>query len=98
MASKWVSVAGLSAAILSLAACNPSTGSAPGAVSEGEAAALEEAAEMLDERRLPEGALPPIDGPPIDGPPIDGSPIDGSLPADQDGDTRATTTAESNAE
>ena len=48
-----------------LAACgNPSAG-APGAVSEGEAKALEEAAQMLDERRLPEGALPPVD-PPID--------------------------------
>ncbi|MEP3422379.1 MAG: hypothetical protein ABJN35_11635 [Erythrobacter sp.] len=44
-----------------LSACNPSSGGAPGAVSEGEAAALEEAAEMLDERQLPEGALPPID-------------------------------------
>lgn len=43
-----------------LAACNPSTTTAPGAVSEGEAAALEDAAEMLDARRLPEGALPPI--------------------------------------
>ena len=45
-----------------LTACNPSGGSAPGGVSEGEAAALEEAAEMLDERQLPEGTLPPIDG------------------------------------
>ncbi len=74
MADKWVTAAGLSAAILALAACNPSTGSAPGAVSEGEAAALEEAAEMLDERRLPEGTLPPIDGP---------------LPTEQSGDTPA---------
>jgi len=45
-----------------LTACNPSSGSAPGGVSEGEAAALEEAAEMLDERQLPAGTLPPIDG------------------------------------
>ncbi len=43
-----------------LAACGSSGGSAPGAVSEGEAEALEEAAEMLDERRLPEGTLPPV--------------------------------------
>lgn len=55
---------GLSAAIalctaLSvLGACGESPGTAPGAVSEGEARALEEAAEMLDERRLPKGALP----------------------------------------
>ncbi len=49
-----------------LAACNPSSGGAPGAVSEGEASALEEAAEMLDERQLPEGALPPIDAPASD--------------------------------
>ena len=33
----------------------------PGAVSDGEAAALDEAAKMLDEKRLPEGALPEID-------------------------------------
>lgn len=51
------------AALLILAACDTSGGSAPGAVSEGEARALEEAAEMLDERRLPEGTLPPIDAP-----------------------------------
>lgn len=46
---------------LALAACgNPGSG-APGAVSEGEAKALEEAAEMLDDRQLPEGTLPPVD-------------------------------------
>lgn len=35
----------------------------PGAVSEGEAQALDEAAEMLDERRLPDGVLPEPDPP-----------------------------------
>ncbi len=48
----------LAAAIL-LSACDSSGAAAPGAVSEGEARALDEAAEMLEERNLPEGALPP---------------------------------------
>ena len=44
-----------------LAACDSPGGgsSGPGAVSEGEARALDEAAEMLEERELPEGVLPP---------------------------------------
>lgn len=55
----------LSAALLApallLCACDGSGGAGgPGAVSEGEARALDEAAEMLEERRLPEGALPPV--------------------------------------
>lgn len=48
---------------LIVGACNNSGNSAPGAVSEGEARALDEAAEMLEERNLPEGALPPIEAP-----------------------------------
>ena len=50
---------------LPLAACDsgPSDAAAPGAVSEGEAAALDEAAKMLDEQRLPEGVLPELDPP-----------------------------------
>ncbi len=44
---------------LTLAACGSEGASAPGGVSEGEAQALEEAASMLDERRLPPEALPP---------------------------------------
>lgn len=44
---------------LTLAACGSEGASAPGGVSDGEAKALEEAASMLDERRLPSGALPP---------------------------------------
>ncbi|MHA7820811.1 MAG: hypothetical protein ACX930_14285 [Erythrobacter sp.] len=46
--------------LMLLAACDGGGGSGPGAVSEGEARALDEAAEMLDERRLPAGALPPV--------------------------------------
>jgi hypothetical protein len=44
---------------LALSACGGEQASAPGAVSPGEAKALEEAAAMLDERRLPPEALPP---------------------------------------
>ena len=44
--------------VLALTACGSEEASAPGAVSPGEAKALEEAAEMLDERRLPPEALP----------------------------------------
>lgn len=51
------------AAMLVLSGCDNTAGSAPGAVSEGEAQALQEAAEMLDERQLPEGALPPTELP-----------------------------------
>ncbi len=51
--------AALIAPALLLAACDShSASSGPGGVSEGEARALEDAADMLDERRLPEGALP----------------------------------------
>ena len=48
---------------LALAACGGEQASAPGAVSPGEAKALEEAAAMLDERKLPPEALPPEAGP-----------------------------------
>ena len=52
------------AAGLPLAACDTAPDAAPpGAVSEGEAAALDEAASMLDEQRLPEGVLPEVDAP-----------------------------------
>jgi hypothetical protein len=44
---------------LALAACGGEQARAPGAVSPGEAKALEEAAAMLDERKLPPEALPP---------------------------------------
>lgn len=49
--------------VLTLAACGGEQARAPGEVSEGEAKALEEAASMLDERRLPPEALPPEGGP-----------------------------------
>lgn len=42
-----------------LAACGGEQARAPGAVSEGEAKALEAAAAMIDQRRLPPKALPP---------------------------------------
>jgi hypothetical protein len=48
---------------LALAACGTEQASAPGAVSPGEAKALDEAAQMLDERRLPPEAIP-TDAPP----------------------------------
>ena len=47
-------------ALAALSACDSAGGSAPGAVSEGEAQELQDAAEMLDERQLPDGVLPPI--------------------------------------
>lgn len=49
----------ITALALALAACGDEQARAPGAVSPGEAKALEEAAAMLDERKLPPEALPP---------------------------------------
>jgi hypothetical protein len=43
---------------LALAACGSEAARDPGAVSPGEAKGLDEAAQMLDERRLPPEALP----------------------------------------
>lgn len=48
----------LAASVL-LAACSDGGAEAPGGVSEGEAKALDEAAEMLDKRSLPPEAGPP---------------------------------------
>ena len=51
---------------LTLAACGSEGADPPGVVSPGEAKALDEAAAMLDERRLPPEALPtdaPADAP-----------------------------------
>ncbi|GAB4471577.1 MAG: hypothetical protein OHK0018_01240 [Erythrobacter tepidarius] len=42
-----------------LVACGRAGADAPGGVSPGEAEALDDAAEMLDRRRLPREALPP---------------------------------------
>lgn len=52
---RWLIAAGLA---LTLAACGGEGARAPGGVSAGEAKALEDAAAMLDERRLPPEALP----------------------------------------
>jgi len=54
---------------LALAACGSEGASAPGAVSPGEAKALDDAASMLDERRLPPEALSTDAAP--DAPPSD---------------------------
>lgn len=43
---------------LVLAGCGGDRASAPGGVSEGEARALDKAAAMLDQRRLPPEAIP----------------------------------------
>jgi len=54
----------LPALATALAACEGDGAEAAGAVSPGEAEALEDAADMLDERRLPPEALPPEATPP----------------------------------
>ncbi|MBU7580930.1 MAG: hypothetical protein KAF27_10750 [Porphyrobacter sp.] len=62
---RWPLAAALASA-LALAACGSEGAEAPGVVSPAEAKALDEAAEMLDERRLPPEALPtdaPTDAP-----------------------------------
>jgi hypothetical protein len=53
---------------LTLTACGEGAAQAPGGVSPGEAEALEEAAAMLDARRLPPEALPPEAEPPTTAP------------------------------
>ena len=59
MTAKPWSLAAILLPGLILSACDGSGGAdGPGAVSVDEARALDEAAKMLDERRLPEGALP----------------------------------------
>jgi hypothetical protein len=56
--------ASLAVAVL-LAGCGPNdTDPGPGGVTVGEARALDEAAAMLDEQRLPAEALPPADDAP----------------------------------
>ncbi|MEM6856956.1 MAG: hypothetical protein AAF559_03720 [Pseudomonadota bacterium] len=57
-----------SVAALAVSACSGEneTPAGPGAVSEGEARALDEAAKMLDAQRLPEGALPDVEQPKIE--------------------------------
>ncbi len=48
---------GIVLALCALAACNSEPG--PGGVTAGEAKALDDAAEMLEEQRLPDSAIPP---------------------------------------
>lgn len=57
------SIAVASFAALAVSACSGEADrqAAPGAISEGEARALDEAAKMLDAQRLPEGALPDVE-------------------------------------
>ncbi len=48
----------VAAACLALAACNPAESDpAPGGVTVSEAEALDDAAEMIEQRRLPDGAI-----------------------------------------
>jgi hypothetical protein len=55
-----VRTASIGLAVVLLAGCGPNdTDPGPGGVTVGEARALDEAAEMLDEQRLPAEALPP---------------------------------------
>lgn len=57
MAAKLGSLAASASIGLLLSACESGGADGPGSVSVDEAQALDEAAEMLDERRLPEGAV-----------------------------------------
>lgn len=57
MAAKRWRLAVCAATGMLLSACGSGGADAPGSVSVDEAQALDEAAEMLDERRLPEGAV-----------------------------------------
>ena len=58
-----IRLAPLAAALLALSACSGSEETEPiGAVTQSEAEALDDAAEMIEARRLPEGALPAEDG------------------------------------
>ena len=64
MPDRAIGPRGALAAALLLASCGPNdTDPGPGGVTVGEARALDEAAEMLDEQRLPAEALPPTADP-----------------------------------
>lgn len=57
-------LAPLAAALFALSACSGSEEAEPiGAVTQSEAEALDDAAEMIEARRLPEGALPAANAP-----------------------------------
>ena len=57
MTAKRLGLAVCATTGLLLSACGSGGADGPGSVSVDEAQALDEAAEMLDERRLPEGAV-----------------------------------------
>lgn len=61
---------------LLVSACGSGGADGPGSVSVDEAQALDEAAEMLEERRLPEGALPETT------PPLEEIPPKNAIPED----------------
>lgn len=64
----------LAAAVPVLSACGPADNDpGPGGVTVGEARALDEAAEMLEERRIPDEALPEADGEAAPQPPATGT-------------------------
>ena len=63
------------ACCLALAACEPADNEpGPGGVTVGEARALDEAAEMIEQRRLPDGALENPDPEPVELPPSQAAP------------------------
>jgi hypothetical protein len=69
-AMKPITLASLALALLLLGACGPSdTDPGPGGVSVGEARALDEAAEMIEQRRLPPEAIETPAEESTDGPP-----------------------------
>ena len=71
---------------LALTACGSGDSSdRPGGLSQGEARAIDEAAEMLDRQQLPDGAVPPVDLPVAEQAPTDGEAgEDEPSPASQD--------------
>ena len=64
----------LAAAATALSACGPADNDpGPGGVTVGEARALDEAAEMLEERRIPDEAIPKVEGENAQQPPATGT-------------------------
>ena len=61
--ARWPAIGAALLSGAALSACDAGGADGPGSVSVDEAQALDEAAEMLDERRLPEGTLPPVVSP-----------------------------------
>jgi hypothetical protein len=76
-------------ALLTLAACGPTAETGPGGVSEGEARALDDAAQKLDrQQQLSKDAVPPIDLPVSEQAPADTpAPSPAPSPSEVTGDT-----------